>query len=440
MKNLLAPLVALLLLPACGGEREQAPEPSSPPTPTQGQPATETTTSMTESPAETSTATSMNNPAPGQPRAPMTDMQRDAVRALVSAFNAHDATKITALYAPDARTAGAGPTGWMETTGPAPIEDAYNRLFTAFPDVRFASPRAFLSGNIAIQEWVLTGTHKGEYDTVKPSNKPVGIHGASVYWFNDQGKITQDNTYYDAPAISTQIGSMKGKARPVATMPEGETQFVVATGTPDDNRWVANARMLYSSFGSNDEKSYSGAFARDATRTNYAQIEDKKGANVSRDELRAMMKAFPDMKVTARNVWGFGDVVIVDVVSTGTMSGNYGSTKATQKQVSLHALDLLRFNQDGKVVEMTSYGSSQELTAPAATGSTSTPNRTSPDQSGQTGPTGQPPYEMRPGNSLYPGQAPSPYPTSPGTPGSPGGTLNPGPVPTPTSTGIQRKP
>jgi predicted ester cyclase len=251
----------------------------------------------------------------------------------------------------------------MEQAGTAAVEDTYQRLFAAFPDARWASPRAYISGNVLIQEWVLTGTQKGDFGTITATNKPAGIHGASVYWFDDDGRIKWRHAYQDVAALGVQLGAAKGKARPVPALPSGEPEVVVANGSAEDNRFVNEAATFYSMFEKRDEKAHLGAFARDATRTSYLLPEDRRGEKSARDDFRSLTKAFPDLKVKARQIWGFGDRVIVETVTTGTLDGPYEGLKATKKPATLHALDILRFDQDGKIAEITTYGTLTELTA-----------------------------------------------------------------------------
>src|SRR5262245_12074659 len=112
MKKLAASWVALFLATACSGEREQTPGPQPPPAATETERAD--TTTVPETPTATETETpAAPAPAPA-PKPPLSELQRDAMRTLMSAFNAHDAHKIASLYTPDARVGGVGPSGWTE--------------------------------------------------------------------------------------------------------------------------------------------------------------------------------------------------------------------------------------------------------------------------------------------------------------------------------------
>lgn len=364
MKHLVAPLAMLALVgsPACGGDREQTPGPQSPP----GATATETSMGETMTTTATATETATATSPPPAPKASLLDLQRDAIKTMAAAFNAHDSRKIASLYAADTKIAGPGPAGWVEQTGTAAVEEAYNRLFTAFPDMQWASPRVYVQHAVVIQEWALAGTQRGALGSIAATNKPAGAHGAAVYWFDEDGRIRRQHTYYDPGAIGAQLGTAKVKTRAVPMLPAGEPQFIVATGMAEDNRFVDEASAFYKAVNDQDEKAYLGTFGKDATRSSYLMPEDRKGERAAREDFRGLVRAFPDVKMTPQNMWGFGDRVITEITMTGTQAHDYHSMKATKKPATLHTLDILRFDQDGKVAEVVSYGTLLELSPPGA--------------------------------------------------------------------------
>jgi len=57
--------------------------------------------------------------------------------------------------------------------------------------------------------------------------------------------------------------------------------------------------------------------------------------------------------------------VITEGYMHGTFKGRMGPMKPTNKPIGMHFVDIARV-KDGKVVEITSYGNSAEMMAPAA--------------------------------------------------------------------------
>ena len=411
MKKLIAPLVALLMAPACGGEREQAPGPQSPVgPPSEG--AAETP------PATTETPTVEPTPAPPAAKVSKTDLVQDTVRSLISAFNAHDARRIASLYTPDAVVAGVGSTGWIEASGRTVIETSYGQLFTAFPDVKWASPRVHVTQDAAIQEWALTGTHQGELGGMAPTQRTAGVHGAAVYFFDDEGRIRRQHTYYDALAMSAQLGTYKGKGRAAATLPTGDTQFMTATGSTAEGLWLDAARTYYNAYETRDEKALNALLAADATHTSYLLPDDRKGNKAVAEDFRGFLRAFPDIDIETKNMWGFGPHVITESVITTKKAGAWAGAKATQKPATLHVLDVLHFSDEGKLASIVTYGSPLELMVqsgqetkgvhpwlPAGRG---TGQGTTPGQSPMPGQYPMPGQSPTPGQYPMPGQNPMP--------------------------------
>lgn len=338
-----------LLLPACGAGPDLVPGPKPPPPS-----PTPITTATASAPASATT------PLPPQ-RPPLVELQRAALKSMVAAFGAHDAKKVAALYSPSVVSGSPGPLGWEEETGNAAIEASHIGLFAAFPDMKWLSPRAFIQGDVVIQEWVSNATHTGDLGKMKATGKPTGIHGISVYWFDEDGLIRRDSTYYDAAAIARQTGAMPGKTRAVPALPAGDTAIVVAAGTPEESRRADAARAMYAAFSGKDEKAFLATLDADVAQKVYSQPEDRKGQKAAAEGWRAMQKAFPDLRVTPTNVWASGDHVVAEVTMTGTHQGALGPIQPTKKVVTLHSLDVLTFGKDGKISSIETYDGSMEL-------------------------------------------------------------------------------
>lgn len=338
-----------ILLPACGAGPDQVPGPKPPP--------------PSPTPAATTSATataSATTPLPPQ-RPPLVEMQRAAVQSMVAAFNAHDAKKVAALYSPSVASGSPGPLGWEEESGTPAIEKGHEKLFAAFPDMKWMSPRAYVKGDVVVQEWVSNATHTGDLGSMKATGKGTGIHGISVYWFDEDGVIRRDHTYYDSATIARQTGAMPGPARAIPALPAGDPQVIVSSGTPEEGKRVEAARAMYAAFSGKDEKVFLAALDADVVQKVYSQPADQKGQKAAAEGWRAMQKAFPDLKIEATNVWGFGDRVVAEVTMTGTHQGALGAIQPTKKAVKLQSLDVLTFGKDDKITAIETYGSSLSL-------------------------------------------------------------------------------
>ena len=78
--------------------------------------------------------------------------------------------------------------------------------YTAFPDFNVKVNDSKIIGNKAMITWTVTGTNKGEFNGNPPTGKSVNINGLSVWTFNEEGKATREDAYYDKMEMVTQLG------------------------------------------------------------------------------------------------------------------------------------------------------------------------------------------------------------------------------------------
>src|SRR5437764_1041664 len=114
--------------------------------------------------------TAKPTPAPA-PKKPMAEMQVATLDALIAAMNAHDAKKYAAGYSKSAVLKVAG---MPDITGSDAIGADIQKVFSAFSDFKAVKGRTWQKGNVAVAEWMVSGTQSGEWMGVKASNRPVG--------------------------------------------------------------------------------------------------------------------------------------------------------------------------------------------------------------------------------------------------------------------------
>jgi steroid delta-isomerase-like uncharacterized protein len=61
----------------------------------------------------------------------------------------------------------------------------------------------------------------------------------------------------------------------------------------------------------------------------------------------AYIAAFPDLRFTTDDILASGDKVVGRVTITGTNTGDFMGMPATGKSVSIQAIDIIRFGDDG---------------------------------------------------------------------------------------------
>jgi steroid delta-isomerase-like uncharacterized protein len=345
--------LALVLGPAlglagCGGEEVKPPASPVAPVPTEAPPAL----AATVEPA----------PAKEEPKAPpsLAELQRKVAMGLGEALNAHDATKAAAFYAERAVVT---MPGLPDTTGRAAIAAELQTRFAAMSDSKSMATRVFVKGDVVVVEWAWSATHTGQLMGVKATGKPVGAMGVDVMWFTPEGLIKEQHTYTDLGTVMAQIGASKQKGRAAPTVPSAMPTVAVSTGSADEAKNVEAATKRFEAFEKKSEAAFLGSSSDDLTWDDLTQPEAMKGKAAGKRYFVELTRAFPDVKATTTNAWGFGDYVIAEVTLSGTQRAAFFGVPPTNKAIRLHALDILQF-KDGAIVKGWSYGNGREMTPP----------------------------------------------------------------------------
>lgn len=349
MKKLVLGACCLVLTAACGGGDEK--------------PTTPTTTTSASAPATVSSAppvTSASVETP-KPKPPLAELIKKTMSDMDAAWAAHDAKKLMTTYADDVQAWGVmPPTGYGAATK-AQIEQQMTGFFAGFPDGRNTATRTFTKGNMVVVEGVFSGTNTGEMMGQKGSGKKVSMHSAMVYAFNADGLINQQWLFYDHLTMMGQVGQAdpKMKVRALEPIPTAPVVAIVAKDSPDEAKNVDLAKAFYMNFEKKDDKGYLGALADDVQMFDYSGSTDTKGKDGAKKNWTEMMKIFPDAKITPKVVMGFDNFVVAAVEFNGTMKGAMGPVKGTNKNGTIHLLDIVEL-KDGKAKNVWTYGSGLE--------------------------------------------------------------------------------
>jgi len=301
------------------------------------------------------------------PKPVMADAQRRFLTELEAGLAARDAKKVAALYATGAVLSSAGKEGVHEAMGRAEIETSRARGFAvmgkAFPDVKWVHTRALQSGDVMVVEWVGSGTDTGGFLDDKPTNKKVGWRGISILWFDDDGLVRREHGVLDPLTIMGQLGrgdAATRKVRAPAQPSASPTLFVAAKGSPEEQKNLDAVKAMVPLFEKRDEKSLLAMLTDDVVHVDLTQPDDVKGKEGVKKELGGWLKAFPDLKMSVAGAWAFGDIVVTETATTGTLKGPLGTLKPNGKTGTTHGVDVIEL-KDGKIARMTSYANGREL-------------------------------------------------------------------------------
>ena len=94
-------------------------------------------------------------------------------------------------------------------SGPQIGPDAYKkqviRFTKAFPDLHFAIEDIISENDKLVVSWMISGTHKGEYEGIPPTDKKISVDGITINYLAN-GKILDSYVSWDALGLMRQLG------------------------------------------------------------------------------------------------------------------------------------------------------------------------------------------------------------------------------------------
>jgi steroid delta-isomerase-like uncharacterized protein len=89
-----------------------------------------------------------------------------------------------------------------------------NGAFAAVPDFTYGVTRRFATRQWAAIEWVMSGTHKGDFPGVLATGKRFSsVRGTSILEL-EAGKIRRESDYWDSATFMRQVGLLPSQEAP----------------------------------------------------------------------------------------------------------------------------------------------------------------------------------------------------------------------------------
>jgi ketosteroid isomerase-like protein len=252
--------------------------------------------------------------------------------------------------------------GLSEATDRAAALKVLGDLFGPFSGRAFAVGRTWQPAHVVVVEWTMTGTHSGDWMTVKPTSKPVTVRGLGIYWFDQNGLVSDTHLFFDAGAVLAQIGAPpKGvEALAVAQLAAGDP--VVATGADSERQNVAIVNASWDALEARNEAGYLAAISEDIDVTRLDRASSERGKVERRRFFKALASGIGSLAQTPQNAWGVGPFVIEEYSITGVHTGKLADIAPSGHALRLHYVDVDEM-RDGKIVRTTTFANSLELYA-----------------------------------------------------------------------------
>lgn len=99
------------------------------------------------------------------------------------------------------------------SVGPEAYKIQAAMFLAAFPDLRFTVEDTVAEKDKLVASWTISGTHKGEFMGIRPTNKKVSVEGITIHYIAN-GKIIDSNISWDALGLMRQLGVFPALAQP----------------------------------------------------------------------------------------------------------------------------------------------------------------------------------------------------------------------------------
>lgn len=258
-----------------------------------------------------------------------------------------DATLLATCYADNAIVDSPG-AGFAPTTSKAAIIEAAAGLRKQFPDLE-------ISPNVVL------GNGKQLVAIVKLAGKPMGVVGAIVVDFDDQGKISHESDFFDSQTIRYQM--KPDPAHPVRSpdaMPALAYIRLANHHGDDDTANAAVVTKFVEAFNKHDLVAAGALLDDQATWSDPTEPKDWTKPELLAD--RAVgIKAFPDLQIVHPNIWAAGSYVVEQAELTGTNDGPMpGIAAPTKKTISIPYVTIYELRA-GKILHAYAFLQSSAL-------------------------------------------------------------------------------
>lgn len=311
-------------------------------------------------------ATSIPIHAQKGPTSPRVDPDTFA-REWLEAWNSRDVDRILTFYAEDAvyEDVAVVSNGWGEPwSGHETIREALVDGFEAIPDMSFENVSVSSVGDRLAVEWIMTGTHLGDYPGLPATGRSISIRGVSLIELEGD-EIAWERDYYDAYLMLTQLGAVP------ALDAAGASAERTQTSTEENEEADSTARVAPAGASALPDGTASAirrVFRDVWSRGDLSAIDELFTPDFvghfpettvhGREELRAAViahrRSFPDWTEEVEETIVDCDRVVVRFTSSGTNSGEFLGRPPTGNRVEISEVVIFRL-RDGKIAEQWVY-------------------------------------------------------------------------------------
>lgn len=266
-------------------------------------------------------------------------------RAIEKGWNTGDLAVIEELYAP-------GFVFHQEGGGAIEGVDAFKMwvqvIHTAFPDIKYTINAMYAEGDKVATRYSATGTHTGDFRGIPPTGKSFNLTGHMIHRIRDGQKI-EGWGVWDTVGLLISLGILP----PIALGGPPPKPAVDSGWNMEANK--AAVRRLLEAMGDPDsetiKKAIDDLMVPDFVTHGTAMFPYVRGIEVLKQAIPGFKAAFPDVVVEILQLFAERDRVVSHIRLTATHKGELMGFKPTNKKISWTGTQIVRFNEEGKMVE-----------------------------------------------------------------------------------------
>lgn len=142
-------------------------------------------------------------PSPSQSKSPA-DNKQIVHRFILDCWNQGKLNSITEVVADNCRFH--DPVFPTLTSGMQNLKNHIESCRRAFPDLHFTIDDTIAERNEVVIHWTVTGTHKGDFLGMQPSNRKANVSGTTIYRV-ESGRIVEQWAHWNLMTLMEQLGA-----------------------------------------------------------------------------------------------------------------------------------------------------------------------------------------------------------------------------------------
>ncbi|MFQ5821863.1 MAG: ester cyclase [Candidatus Heimdallarchaeota archaeon] len=218
---------------------------------------------------------------------------------------------------------------------------------TAFPNIHFIVEDMIAEGDKVAHRWTATGTHKGEFMGIAPTDKQVTMTGIVISHMAD-GKVVEDWSESDKLGMLQQLGVVPAMERVDFTWGQSMESVTAASVDTQANKaiYLREVEELW------NQKNVDVADEIFATNlVNHDPAWPKvTGLESYKQWAAGWIASTPDMQIIIEDLIAEGDKVAGRWTSRWTDTAGAPGLPPTGKQITVTGIDICRI-ADGRIVE-----------------------------------------------------------------------------------------